>query len=80
MSDGPPEHSASAKKSYSSEVESNLYELGLLGSKARKKPPRKPKKGVEFRSPVVHDSTVPAPAFASSLSTSCVVLVVCSTL
>ncbi|KAF2806223.1 uncharacterized protein BDZ99DRAFT_490164 [Mytilinidion resinicola] len=51
----PPPH---RKHDYSREIESNLQELGLLGSTSRKKPPRKPK-GVEFRTPVVHDSLRP---------------------
>jgi Ring finger domain len=51
------------KHQYSSEVKSNLYKLGLLGNKTRKKPTREPK-GVEFRTLGVHDSIAPAaPSF-----------------
>ena len=54
----------SRKHQYSSEIKSNLHTLGLLGNKTRRKPTGKPK-GVEFRTPVVHDSIAPASSFVS---------------
>ena len=41
----------------SSEIEANLYELGLLGNRTKKKPSKAKAKIVEFRSPVAHHSS-----------------------